>query len=402
MRKTSKIILVTIIATSILLGLGYAAIQNITLNVKGWAYADPNQSNFKVKFTGTPLVSDGTYVIANIIEDTKAAINVNGLTEKGQKVTATYEVINESTDISSDLSIATSNSNTEYFSVSSKLAKTSLTVGESTTVTVTVELLKTPINGEVETNIGINLVAYPVEPGKEGTKGPHEDFSELPGRTTLKSMTDYNIGDYVDIGNNFVGTDSTSDDWRVLWVYHNENDVDQGVYLILADYLPVKYLPDSMEIQTDEENYPYSVWSDSGITTLLTELVLNSDFGLNNWINGSVDYGMTIAGLLANSLDKSNTQFEIIDEEMIQIDKNSKLYDLYVPNSEVKDNCSGYWLWNFGGEEGQYLACLNNEGKVTIENDASLKNYGTRPIVYLPFSRDVEMEDNVWKVIIEN
>jgi hypothetical protein len=32
----------------------------------------------------------------------------------------------------------------------------------------------------------------------------------------------------------------------------------------------------SMEIQTDEENYPYSVWSDSGTSTLLNELVLIS------------------------------------------------------------------------------------------------------------------------------
>ena len=55
-----------------------------------------------------------------------------------------------------------------------------------------------------------------------------------------------------------------------------------------------------------------------------------------------------------------------------------------------------------GGDEGEHLAALNNEGKIVIENDASLKNYGTRSIIYLPFSLEVEMEDNAWKVIIEN
>ena len=60
MSNTSKILLVTIIATSILLGLGYAAIQNITLSIEGTATAAADQSNFLVKFTGTPTVSELT------------------------------------------------------------------------------------------------------------------------------------------------------------------------------------------------------------------------------------------------------------------------------------------------------------------------------------------------------
>ena len=83
MSKTSKIILITIIMTSILLGLGYAAIQNITLNIAGTAVADPNQSNFKVKFTGTPAVSDSTYVTANITGDTTADVVVFGANNFG-------------------------------------------------------------------------------------------------------------------------------------------------------------------------------------------------------------------------------------------------------------------------------------------------------------------------------
>ena len=35
----------------LLLGIGYAAIQNITLNITGTATADPNQANFKVMFS---------------------------------------------------------------------------------------------------------------------------------------------------------------------------------------------------------------------------------------------------------------------------------------------------------------------------------------------------------------
>ena len=186
MSKTSKIILVTIIATCILLGLGYAAIQNITLNVIGTVAADPNQANFKVGFVGTPEVSDGTYVSAGITNSTNATINVSGLTTKGQKVTATYNIKNDSKDLSSDLSVKATSSNTEYFVVSSRLNKSSLVAGEETTVTVTVELSKTLIENSASTNIGITLDAYPVEPGKEGTSGNTNDFSQ-----TLHGINEY-------------------------------------------------------------------------------------------------------------------------------------------------------------------------------------------------------------------
>ena len=186
MSKTSKIILVTIIATCILLGLGYAAIQNITLNVIGTVAADPNQANFKVGFVGTPEVSDGTYVSAGITNSTNATIDVSGLTTKGQKVTATYNIKNDSKDLSSDLSVKATSSNTEYFVVSSRLNKSSLVAGEETTVTVTVELSKTLIENSASTNIGITLDAYPVEPGKEGTSGNTNDFSQ----------TGYGINEY--------------------------------------------------------------------------------------------------------------------------------------------------------------------------------------------------------------
>lgn len=180
MTKTSKIILVTIIATMILLGLGYAAIQNITLTIAGTAAADPSQSNFIVKFTGTPTVSSLTNVAAAITDDINATINVTGLTEKGQIATATYDIENSSIDLSADLGLTLTNSNTEFFSIKSDLAKTSLKAGESTTVTVTVELLKTPIDGSEESTIGIQITAAPVQPGEEGSSGISSDLTDEP------------------------------------------------------------------------------------------------------------------------------------------------------------------------------------------------------------------------------
>ena len=129
MKKTSVIILVTIIAVSILLGLGYAAIQNVTLNIAGSAEATPNQSNFKVKFMRdpAPTVSDSTHATANITDDLNATINVSGLTGKGQNVTATYSIENASTDLSADLAVLTTNMEADgYIHITDEVIKNSI------------------------------------------------------------------------------------------------------------------------------------------------------------------------------------------------------------------------------------------------------------------------------------
>ncbi|MBR3614723.1 MAG: leucine-rich repeat domain-containing protein [Clostridia bacterium] len=183
MKKTNKIILASAIVAVILLGIGYAAIQNITLNINGTAAADPSQSNFKIMFSGTPTVSDDTYVTAAITDDTNATINVEGLTKKGDVVTATYTVQNASTDLSADLGVSTTNSNTEFFTLSSEIDKTSLVAGEATTLTVTVELTKTPITESVRATIGVQLEAIPVQPGEEGTSEGINGSSQTPNDT---------------------------------------------------------------------------------------------------------------------------------------------------------------------------------------------------------------------------
>ena len=52
-------------------------------------------------------------------------------------------------------------------------------------------------------------------------------------KPTLADITKDNYGDYIDLGQNVVGTESTTDDWRILY-----NDKNGHVYAILADYLP--------------------------------------------------------------------------------------------------------------------------------------------------------------------
>jgi hypothetical protein len=164
MTKTSKIVLGIVIAAVLIIGVGYAAIQNITLYIDGTVTANADQANFTVKLSGTPQVSDATKVTASVVDDTHATLNVSGLTAKGESVTATYTIQNTSADLSADLSASVTNSNNEYFKVTQEIAKSNIEKGAATTITVTVELIKTPITASETSTIGVTVTAAPVQP----------------------------------------------------------------------------------------------------------------------------------------------------------------------------------------------------------------------------------------------
>lgn len=166
MRKRNTYVGLILLVAVLMLGIGYAAITNITLNINGSANAIVSDENFKVKFTGTPTVSDETIVEATITDDTNATITVNSLVSKGDKVTATYTIENASEDLSASVAVPTVvNSNEEYFNVTTDMSSaTTVTAGDTTTVTVTVELIKTPIDADQTADITVSLVASPVQP----------------------------------------------------------------------------------------------------------------------------------------------------------------------------------------------------------------------------------------------
>lgn len=166
MNKTKKIIIGVVIIAILLIGIGYAAISNITLNIGGSAKANPSDANFSVRLTGTPTVSDQTKVTgATVTGDLSATIKVEGLTTKGEKVTATYTIENTSADLSANLSATVpENTNSEYFKVTPTLAKTQIKSHETTTVVVEVELLKTPVEKDETSSINVQIIAEAVQP----------------------------------------------------------------------------------------------------------------------------------------------------------------------------------------------------------------------------------------------
>ena len=167
MARNSKVVVGLVLIVAVLLvAVGYATITAVTLNIKGKADANTDTKNFVVRFTGTPTTSGQGTTTATLstTDQLKATMNVAGLTAKGDTATATFTIANDSADLSAALSAVSTCSNTEYFSISHNIAETPLAKGETTTITITVELIKTPIDVNPTGTIDVVITADPQQP----------------------------------------------------------------------------------------------------------------------------------------------------------------------------------------------------------------------------------------------
>ena len=182
-KKTLQIVLIVLIAV-LTLGIGYASINTINLIINGGATANPNDNNFKVKFLYekdvTPMIEGSPTNTVQVDSDTTASFNVSTLNGAGQSVTATYRVKNESSGIGASIGLQLTNSNPDYFKVTQKILDNKLQAGEETTVTVKVEMLKTPVESAVSTNITATLIATPIEEAEASGGDEKEIIRPIP------------------------------------------------------------------------------------------------------------------------------------------------------------------------------------------------------------------------------
>ena len=194
-RANNKIVGGVVLLAIILVAVGYATITNVTLNINGTAKSGASQSNFVVEFIGTPTTGGKgtTTATINASKKTEGTVEVSGLTAKGDTATATYTVKNQSQDLSADLTAEATSSNEKYFETICTVEKTTLKAQEETTLTVTIKLLKTPIDETKEdltSNIGVSITAEPKQPGEEANAGS----------TTVSSKSETTAGTYLPKG----------------------------------------------------------------------------------------------------------------------------------------------------------------------------------------------------------
>ena len=153
-----------LLALILVLGVGYAVVSEVNLDIDGSATVASEA--LKVSFNGvTDTEDDGKVVASSTDNSLNASIQVTNLT-LNEEVSATYTIKNQETDVDANvIKKQISNDKPEFFEVTTSVddSAETITAGGTGTVTVTVRLIKTPIETDDSTaNIQIDLTASPV------------------------------------------------------------------------------------------------------------------------------------------------------------------------------------------------------------------------------------------------
>ena len=310
---------------------------------------------------------------------------------------------NKAGSIQEEIQLAIAEKTIEYYKNYSEISKTYNTESD---------YIKEELKGGITTSSGATIKAdsagnLTYTDSNGGTTTGNVDFATgnvtIAGTTTggndstkdtLSSLgiSNSNIGDYIDLGNNIVGTTATTDDWRILYVEGT------NVYAILADYLPNASIPAGDNITKSG----YSVWSTTDRTALLDNYILDISkwSSLANGISGATVAGGATGELLINSYNtkrKSNLIYNDTDEE-VMLDNTETLY---VPHTEeiTEDgqSTSGYWLASPNGDEYDFWR-VNCDGSVSTGGYGGVCD-GLRPVVRLNSEILASKTGDVWKVV---
>lgn len=145
MKKKNSMVTLVVLVAILVLGVGYAVVTGVDLNISGNVAA--KSENLKVKFTAANPSTKTNGVVGAITSDLVATIEVEDL-ELGTPKTVTYTIQNYETDINALITQTSAGvaTNTTFYEVTTDLGS-GKTVNASGTldVTVTVTLVKTPI-----------------------------------------------------------------------------------------------------------------------------------------------------------------------------------------------------------------------------------------------------------------
>ena len=163
MKSKKSLLSLGILALVLVLGVGYAVVSTVTLSFSGTAKG-VSEADLKVEIgTITPESTDKHGYSA-----TTKSVNftVFDMTLE-EEVTFNIEILNKEKDIDAtleDVADSITNSNSEYFEVSHSITNATIPAKGSTTVELTVKMIKTPVTNESnQTEFGFTLNAKPID-----------------------------------------------------------------------------------------------------------------------------------------------------------------------------------------------------------------------------------------------
>lgn len=162
--KTILLLVVILVVLSMLLmtSIGYAVENGEELKVSNNKLLVSESSDLKIEFSEEPTYTGNGVAILKLTGPTTAVINITGLKSVGDSVTVKFTIANKSeytyVEIKEEIAIT----NTEYFSITSNLKDSNIKPKTGkTTLEITIELIKLPINNDVRTEIYANIFAMP-------------------------------------------------------------------------------------------------------------------------------------------------------------------------------------------------------------------------------------------------
>ena len=329
-RANNKVVGGILLLAIILVAVGYAAITNVTLNINGTAKSGSNQSNFVVEFIGTPTTGGKgtTTATINASKKTEGTVEVSGLTAKGDTATATYTVKNQSQDLSADLTAEATSSNEKYFETICTVEKTTLKAQEETTLTVTIKLLKTPIDETKEdltSNIGVSITAEPKQPGEEANAGSTTVSSKKQDTTGGAYLPDgFTQVAGTNLDNGLTIQDSTGNQY--VWVeVPKTEEVYPTTGLNITEFTTDEYTAIETDLHTYTNDYRKPGWKDEyssdaaiGLTsdqyTALKQKMLKSVYQNGGFYIGKYETGIEDAPKTSGSSSTAPTETPVIKQ----------------------------------------------------------------------------------------
>ena len=329
--REARVVGGVVLLAVILVAIAYAAITNVTLKINGTSKSQANQTNFVVQFVGEPTTGGKgtTTATINTSKRTEGTMNVEGLSAKGDTATATFTVQNSSQDLSADLTAKATSSNEDYFEVRCKIDDTTLKAGATTELTVTVELLKTPIDEtkeDLSTNIGVSITAEPKQPGEEANAGSTTVTSKKPKTTAGTYLPEgFTQVEGTTLENGLTIQDSTGNQY--VWV---EVPMTDEVYptagLAITSFTDEEYTAIETDLHTytnDYRNgtsYKDEYYSDAttGLTseqyTALKQKMLKSVYQNGGFYVGKYETGIEDAPKTSGSASTAPTETPVIKQ----------------------------------------------------------------------------------------
>lgn len=162
MKKNKTLLGVALLIAVLMLGVGYA-LESRQLSLTGTATANPTDANFIVEFSSA--TANNTSDTATFT-GTSATYTVNSLTEVGQTAVETFKIKNMSkaginANITAGQIAKTDDGN--YFEVTSDLTgNTNVAINGEATYTVTVKLIKAPVDAAATGTFTVGFTAEAV------------------------------------------------------------------------------------------------------------------------------------------------------------------------------------------------------------------------------------------------